>query len=522
MKLKVLVIFILICTIQGLVVDSSNSEKEIPLNNKINISPHNPISIDGDTQLNQTVQNEGWTGSGTEEDPYLIYDYFISDRVLVDGIYEVSLALKNIHQHVQIRENLLRSSSKPYGYGIYLYGCSNISIIDNNIEFYSIAIFISDSDDISIEGNEIFDVTAGSYAQNSGSIKYENNLFSNCSQYSFYILTTEKVDFVSNMIIFSGYDFMGGTANQFNDITSLQVSNNTFLHINTEGIAINAVSNAKIFSNSFIYCQRWDIAAWSLSSSNITRNQFTKSDETTYQGNLMLSTSNNNIVYENNFVSISPNVGHIFTETTGNLFYNSGRGNYYSKYTGEDNDSDGIGDTPYVIKTDVSDLYPLIEPVDLEKPIISDHDTELTYSVDDDLIISWTANDENPTDYTVYEGGSLVTSGTWVNGSNEVDLGNLSAGTYELVVNLLDKDGNFASFTVTVIINEITIITSSSTSPSTSSPSNETDPLGEIGDLISDNILVIGAVSGAGLVSIFILRRLFGGKKKTKKPRKKK
>ncbi len=502
MKLKVVAIFILICTMNGLMVDSSVSAKEIPLNKKINYSSHDPISIDGNTQLNQTVQNEGWIGSGTEEDPYLITDYFISER---ESVYEASIALNNIDQHVQIRDNLLRSSSKPNGFGIFLYECSNISIIENNIEFYSHAIYILDSDDISIVGNEIFDNNIGSYSINSGSIKYENNLFSNCSWYSFHFARVQKVDFISNLIKFSGFEPRGLDYNIFSEITSLQVLNNTFMDLNMDGLYIETVSNATIFSNSFINCKRYDLTVWSLSSSNITRNQFIKNDGTTAFYNLDLRSSTTNIIYENNFVSItSTTAAHILIDdTTGNLFYNNGRGNYYSKYTGEDNDSDGIGDTPYVILTDVSDLYPLIDPVDFEKPLISDHDTELSYSVDDDLIISWTANDENPTDYRVYEGGSLVTSGTWVNGSNEADLGNLSAGTYELVVNLLDKDGNYASFTVTVII-------------------NETDPLGEIVDLISDNIVVIGAVSGVGIVSIFILRRLFGGKKKPKKKGKKK
>ncbi len=72
MKLKVLFTFILICTMSGLVVDSSISVNEIPLNKKLNYSPHDPISIDGDTQLNQTVQSEGWSGSGIENDPYVI------------------------------------------------------------------------------------------------------------------------------------------------------------------------------------------------------------------------------------------------------------------------------------------------------------------------------------------------------------------------------------------------------------------------------------------------------------------
>ena len=197
------------------------------------------------------------------------------------------------------------------------------------------------------------------------------------------------------------------------------------------------------------------------------------------------------------------------------MFSNYGRGNYYSKYSGVDANNDGIGDTPHPIQTGASDQYPLINPVDLLKPILTSHDSELTFEKDDDVVISWTATDDNPTDYRVYEENSLVKSDTWINGSNEADLGNLSVGTHVFTIKLLDIDRNSASFNVTVIVQDTT---------NTTSTSNNTDPLGDIGALLSDNIVPIAAVSGVGIVSILTIRRIFGGKKKpkTRKPKKKK
>jgi len=48
-----------------------------------------------------------------------------------------------------------------------------------------------------------------------------------------------------------------------------------------------------------------------------------------------------------------------------NSWDNGEEGNYWSDYTGEDLDGNGIGDTPYLIpdKGKATDNYPLMKPV---------------------------------------------------------------------------------------------------------------------------------------------------------------
>jgi len=88
-----------------------------------------------------------------------------------------------------------------------------------------------------------------------------------------------------------------------------------------------------------------------------------------------------NFIYGNNFNNNSENavVGFIRNPPV-NFWHNSTVGNYWSDYTGVDRDGDGIGDSPYILKTTYTDYeqyknitveqgrdnYPSMEPFDIQ------------------------------------------------------------------------------------------------------------------------------------------------------------
>jgi len=70
--------------------------------------------------------------------------------------------------------------------------------------------------------------------------------------------------------------------------------------------------------------------------------------------------SENNIAYNNVFIN---NINWNANDALGNKWDNGKVGNYWDDYTGNDQNGDGIGDTPYLVGGDKGDNFPLMEPI---------------------------------------------------------------------------------------------------------------------------------------------------------------
>jgi len=107
------------------------------------------------------------------------------------------------------------------------------------------------------------------------------------------------------------------------------------------------------------------ISVWGTSGNSITWNNITNNNRGVY-----FETSGINLIHHNNFVN-NTNDWWDYGLTdwpfqlpfSANIWDDGEEGNYWDTYNGTDNDSDGIGNTPYTLYENNTDNYPLMEPV---------------------------------------------------------------------------------------------------------------------------------------------------------------
>lgn len=144
-------------------------------------------------------------------------------------------------------------------------------------------------------------------------------------------------------------------AKNYDGITILFCSN---IVISDNNISINGYDGISIYSsvnvmvsNNVIFSNFYNgISFYSSSHNVVSGNTISNS----YNG-IRFTLSSDNTIYHNNF----DNRYQVLSDST-NIWNSGNEGNYWSHYTGQDVNGDGIGDLPYSIDENNQDNYPLV------------------------------------------------------------------------------------------------------------------------------------------------------------------
>ncbi|MHA2143379.1 MAG: right-handed parallel beta-helix repeat-containing protein [Candidatus Thorarchaeota archaeon] len=320
-----LIVLLMFITIPNAVSYVSESETAY----QIAAVPHDPFVINGDTNFSDTALAEGWTGDGSSESPYIIENLDID----LGPSPTVAINITDTRVHFIIRNCRLTGPAATPSYGILFENVTNAQIVDSEVTEFSHAVIIREKcTNVLVSGNNCSFNSYAIYMHDGNSNTISDNLCNSNFFYGIFIHSTNSsivADNTCNENDMSGIYVYNCSSNS--------VSGNT-CNYNDFGLYLQELGSHNVTWNTCRNNSHSGIAFNNCDMNDVSNN--TAANNTVYGVYLYVAADNNDVhwnVWANN------TSGNGYDTSTGNVFFN----NFWSDYSGVDNNQDGIGDTGY-------------------------------------------------------------------------------------------------------------------------------------------------------------------------------
>ncbi|MHA1719180.1 MAG: right-handed parallel beta-helix repeat-containing protein [Promethearchaeota archaeon] len=241
---------------------------------------------------------------------------------------------------------------------------------------------------------------------------------------------------INNTVLIGGSNYNGLELFNTNNGT---IENSTFVS-NKNGISLQSGSMQNSISKNTINENSYGIYIGTMSMGNIImENGIIDNMEA---GITAENASSMNIIVMNYF--LQNDIQAEDNSTNGNIWNSTMFGNFWDDYLGDDNNTDSIGDDPYIINDDVKDFKPIFNYPPMIIP--SMNHSYVIGSLDN--FINWTVMDifYFNSSYEIYRNGLLIEEGKgWNPQEIKINVDSLEVGPYNLTLKVYDGLGAMSS-----------------------------------------------------------------------------
>ncbi len=298
-------------------------------------SIHAPIGINNDTDFANQAASEGWRGTGTVADPYIIENYDIDAHGEGNAIY-----IGNTTVYFVVRSCTLYNASFhswPYstGAGIALYNVQNGKIENNTATNNYWAIFTWYSGNNSIDKNNATNNDKGIFLYNSGNNTITNNN-ANSNNNGIHLYNSSNNTITNNNATKNGNGIYLECSSNNNIITKNNANSNNDYGTRLEDCSNNTITNNTVTNN------KYGIHLYRSGNNNIiTNNNVSNNDDGIY----LRYSSNNTIT--NNTVTNNKDGISLWSSSNNTITNNTVSNNWYGiRLTYSSNNNTITNNTP--------------------------------------------------------------------------------------------------------------------------------------------------------------------------------